>query len=185
MRSGTPLGVIKPHGWIAGVRAGWPERPAFPSAATEIFLMPRINPRTSPGEVRAQFAEFMADLKRRHPDIDLDWQMYGSTPGGTTDPQNWIIQSARRGWETIEGRAYPDPDYLAGQTDGAALRRLGVPTARVGWPWPAERHRRKSPKGWKARVRPISLYPIPVLGDYVCCDRHTNACRAKRWVYRS
>ena len=25
---------------------------------------------------------------------------------------------------------------MAGQTDGAALRHLGVPTARVGWPWP-------------------------------------------------
>ena len=60
------------------------------------------------------------------------------TPGGTTDPENWIIQSARRGWEQIEGRAYPRPDALGGQTDGAALRRLGVPTARMGWPWPAE-----------------------------------------------
>jgi hypothetical protein len=64
--------------------------------------------------------------------------MYGSAPGGTTDPSNWIIQSARRGWEHIEERAYPKPDMLAGQTDGAALRRLGVPTARMGWPWPAQ-----------------------------------------------
>ena len=131
-------GVIKPHGWIAGIRSGWPERPAFPSATTEIFFDVRINPRTSPGEVRAQFASFMAVLKKRHADIDMDWVMYGSMPGGTTDPQNWIIQSARRGWETVEGRPYSDPDYLAGQTDGAVLRRLGVPTARIGWPWPAE-----------------------------------------------
>lgn len=131
-------GIIQPHGWIAGVRSGWPERPAFPSAATEIFLDVRINPRTTPGEVKAQFAEFIAGFRARHPDIDLDWEMYGSTPGGTTDPGNWIIQSARRGWEHIEQRAYPKPDMLAGQTDGAALRRLGVPTARMGWPWPAQ-----------------------------------------------
>jgi hypothetical protein len=64
--------------------------------------------------------------------------MYGSTPGGTTDEANWIIQSARRGWEHVEGRAYTTPDWLAGQTDGAMLRRLGIPTARMGWPWPAE-----------------------------------------------
>lgn len=130
-------GQIKPYGWIAGVRSGWPERPAFPSAATEIFFDVRINPRTSPGEVKAQFARFMANLKTQHPDIDADWEMYGSTPGGTTDPDNWIIQSAQRGWEHIEGKAYTDPDLLGGQTDGAALRRLGVPTARMGWPWPA------------------------------------------------
>lgn len=131
-------GVIKPHGWIGGVRSGWPERPSFPSAVTEIFFDVRINPRTSPGEVKAQFAEFMRQLRADHADLDLDWEMYGSAPGGTTDPSNWIIQSCRRGWEEIEGRPYPDPDLLGGQTDGAALRRMGVPTARIGWPWPAE-----------------------------------------------
>ena len=131
-------GQIKPYGWIGGVRGGWPGRPAFPTAATEIFFDVRINPRTTPGEVKAQFAAFMREFQAQHPDIDCDWEMYGSTPGGTTDPSNWIIQSARRGWEAIEGRAYTDPDLLGGQTDGAALRRLGVPTARMGWPWPAE-----------------------------------------------
>jgi acetylornithine deacetylase/succinyl-diaminopimelate desuccinylase-like protein len=131
-------GDIYPHGWIAGVRGGWPERPAFPSAVTEIFFDVRISPRTTPGEVKAQFEAFMLDLAHRFPDIDCDWEMYGSTPGGTTDPANWIIQSCRRGWEQIEGKAYSTPDPLGGQTDGAALRRLGVPTARIGWPWPAE-----------------------------------------------
>lgn len=131
-------GQIFPHGWIAGVRGGWPERPAFPSAATEIFLDVRINPRTSPAEVKAQFATFIADISSRYPDLNLDWRMYGSTPGGTTDPHNWIIQSAQRGWEYVEGKPYPKPDPLGGQTDGAALRRFGVPTARIGWPWPAK-----------------------------------------------
>lgn len=129
-------GVVKPHGWIAGVRSGSPERPSFPSAVTEIFFDVRINPRTSPAAVKAQFAQFAADLAARHPDIKLDWEMYGSTPGGTTDQQNWIIQSARRAWEAVEGRPHPEPEPLGGQTDGAALRRFGVPTARIGWPWP-------------------------------------------------
>lgn len=131
-------GDIYPHGWIAGVQSGWPERPAFPSALTEIYFDVRISPRTSPAEVKAQFARFMEELATKHPEIDADWEMYGSTPGGTTDPANWIIQSARRGWEHIEGKPYTTPDPLGGQTDGAALRRLGVPTARIGWPWPAE-----------------------------------------------
>jgi acetylornithine deacetylase/succinyl-diaminopimelate desuccinylase-like protein len=131
-------GDIYPHGWIAGVRGGWIERPAFPTAATEIFFDVRISPRTSPGEVKAQFEHFMRDLAQRFPEIDCDWEMYGSVPGGTTDPANWIIQAGRRGWERNEGRPYPTPEPLGGQTDGAALRRLGVPTARIGWPWPAE-----------------------------------------------
>ena len=131
-------GVVRPDGWISALRSGWPERPAFPSAATEIYFDVRINPRTSPANVKAQVAEFMDSLSKKHPDLDFDWEMYGSVPGGTTDPNNWIIQSARRGWEEVEGKAYGDPDLLGGQTDGAALRRLGIPTARMGWPWPAE-----------------------------------------------
>lgn len=130
-------GVITPHGWISGLRAGDPERPAFPSAVTEIFFDVRVNPRTTPGEVKAQFAQFVADLCERRPELSLDWDMYGSVPGGTTDPTHWIIQSARRAWEEVEGRPHPEPDQMAGQTDGAALRRFGVPTARIGWPWPA------------------------------------------------
>ncbi len=130
-------GQIKPHGWIAGVRGGWPERPAFPTAATEIFLDIRINPRMTPAQAKAEFAAFIADFRQQNPDVDLDWEMVGSAPGGTTDPDNWIIQSTQRGWEAIEGQTYPEPALLGGQTDGSALRRLGVPTARMGWPWPA------------------------------------------------
>ena len=131
-------GVVRPDGWISALRSGWPDRPAFPSAATEIFFDVRINPRTSPAEVKAQFAEFMRSFCIEHPDTQVDWEMYGSVPGGTTDPDNWIVQSARRGWERVEEKAYSDPDLLGGQTDGAAIRRLGIPTARLGWPWPAE-----------------------------------------------
>lgn len=132
-------GIVRPDGWISALRSGWPERPAFPSAATEIYFDVRINPRTTPADVKAQVAEFMASLLKKYPDLDMDWEMYGSVPGGTTDPENWIIQSGRRGWENVEGNAYPaKPELLGGQTDGAALRRLGIPTARMGWPWPAE-----------------------------------------------
>lgn len=131
-------GQIKPHGWIAGVRGGDVQRPAFPSALTEIFFDVRVNPRTSPAEVKAQFAAFVRELQAQRPELELDWEMYGSVAGGSTDPQNWIIQSCRRGWEHIEHRAHGEADLLGGQTDGAALRRLGIPTARIGWPWPAQ-----------------------------------------------
>ena len=131
-------GDIYPHGWIAGVRSGWPERPAFPSAATEIYLDVRISPCTTPADVRAQFAAFMTELQAAHPALDVEWAMTGSTPGGTTDPDNWIITATRRAWEAIEGRPHGTPDSLGGQTDGALLRRFGIPTARIGWPWPAE-----------------------------------------------
>jgi acetylornithine deacetylase/succinyl-diaminopimelate desuccinylase-like protein len=131
-------GNILPEGHISSVRAGWPERPAFPSATTEIYLDVRCNPRTLPGEVKAQFAEFMVELHKRHPEIEFDWEMTGSGFGGATDQQNWIIQSSYRGWELVEGKPHGDPPLMGGQTDGAIIRRLGIPCARIGYPWPPE-----------------------------------------------
>ncbi len=126
------------RGWISAVRSGSPDKPAFPSATTEIYLDVRVNPRVTPGDVRHQFAQMIDEIRRRNPDLDLDWEMYGSLPGGMTDPENWIVQSCRRGWEEVEGRPYTTTPLLGGQTDGTLIRRLGIPCARIGYPWPPE-----------------------------------------------
>lgn len=134
-RRNTSGGVL-PEGWISAVRAGDPDKPAFPSATAEIFLDMRISPRTTPADVRHQFGELIAQIRHRHPDFEIEWEMYGSVPGGATSCDNWIVQSAQRGWEVEERQPYLETPYQAGQTDGAIIRALGVPTARIGYPWP-------------------------------------------------
>jgi acetylornithine deacetylase/succinyl-diaminopimelate desuccinylase-like protein len=152
-------GEIAPEGHIAAVRSGWPERPAFPSATTEIFLDIRCNPRTTPAEVKAQFAEAMQVIHERNPDIEFDWIMFGAYPGGATDVSNWIIQSTRRGWERVQGRTHGDPPKLGGQTDGALIRRLGIPCARIGFPWPP----RNCPEEFKHGLGGMGVAWIPDL----------------------
>ena len=126
-------GQVTPHGWIAAVRGGWPDRVAFPSAATEIYLDIRCNPRTPPAEVAAQFGEAIDAIRARHPDFDLDWEMIASIPGASTDPGSWIVKSAIAAWEAVEGRAHEPPRRTGGQTDISTIRNLGIPTARTGW----------------------------------------------------
>ena len=126
-------GQVTAQGWIATVRGGWPDRVAFPSATTEIFLDIRCNPRTPPAEVRAQFEEAIAEILARHPEIELEWEMTASLPGASTDPNSWIIQSAIRAWEEVEVKPHPTPPRTSGQTDISMIRNLGIPTARTGW----------------------------------------------------
>ena len=57
-----------------------------------------------------------------------------SIPGTSTPPDNWIIQSCARAWETIEGRAYEGARNTSGATDANILRQRGIPTARMGMP---------------------------------------------------
>jgi acetylornithine deacetylase/succinyl-diaminopimelate desuccinylase-like protein len=126
-------GQVSPQGWISTLRSGWPDRVAFPSATTEIYLDIRCNPRTPPAEVKAQFEEALDGILARHPEIELDLEMTASLPGASTDPESWIIRSAIRAWEQIEGKPHPVPPRTSGQTDISMIRNLGIPTARTGW----------------------------------------------------
>jgi acetylornithine deacetylase/succinyl-diaminopimelate desuccinylase-like protein len=126
-------GQVSPQGWIAAVRAGWSDRVSFPSATTEVYLDIRCNPRTPPSEVKAQLGEAIGDILKRHNDIELTWDMTAALPGASTDPESWIIKSAIRAWEDVEGKPHPQPPRTSGQTDISMIRNLGIPTARTGW----------------------------------------------------
>lgn len=151
--------AIRTEGHIAAVRAGWPERPAFPSATTEIYLDLRCNPHTTPGEVRAQFAEAIARIATRHPEVAMEWEMVGAVAEGATNPENWIIQSCRRGWERVAGRPHGDPPALGGQTDGALIRRMGIPCARIGFRSPP----RNCPPEFRQGLGGMGVVAVPDL----------------------
>ena len=44
------------------------------------------------------------------------------------------MQSAMRGWEFVEGATHHAVTGTSGQTDASALRNLGIPTVRIGYP---------------------------------------------------
>jgi acetylornithine deacetylase/succinyl-diaminopimelate desuccinylase-like protein len=127
-------GLCAPQGAIAAIRGGWPHKPAFPSAAVEVYIDLRCNPRSPPAAVKAQFAAAVDDILRQHPELSLDWEMTAAYPGSYTDPENWIVQSAMRGWEYVEGTSHQALTGTSGQTDASALRHLGIPTVRIGYP---------------------------------------------------
>lgn len=126
---------IAPEGWIAAVRSGWPNRPAFPAATTELYIDMRSNPHQTTADVRHQFDQAMRDICARHPEVEAEWEMYASCPGSFTPEDHWIVQSARTAWENQEGKEYPGAPMLSGQTDAAVINKLGVPLVRVGYPW--------------------------------------------------
>jgi acetylornithine deacetylase/succinyl-diaminopimelate desuccinylase-like protein len=128
---------VEPQGWITAVRGGWPERLAFPSAVTEIYLDLRITPQQNPAGVLAEFSAQMREIARLVPDARVSWEMLASVPGSRIDPSNWIVRSAARAWQhTHDGRAYTGAPRMSGQTDAAVMGKLGLQLVRVGYPWP-------------------------------------------------
>ena len=130
---------VRPQGWISALRAGWPERVAFPSATTEIYLDLRITPDQSCASVKALFDDVMRGIMAHHSDVVADWEMIAAVPGSRVAPDNWIVRSCIRAWEHTHGQTYPGSPPMAGQTDAATICQLGVPLARIGFPdCPAE-----------------------------------------------
>lgn len=126
---------IKPEGWIAAVRGGWPEKPALPGAACEIFIDVRTAPGQTAAQVEREFAAVMRDIMAKHNDVEAEWETTVTCDAARTDPDHWITHSATRAWEAVHERKYAAAPYLSGQTDAAAIRRLGIPLVRIGYPW--------------------------------------------------
>jgi acetylornithine deacetylase/succinyl-diaminopimelate desuccinylase-like protein len=127
-------GLVAPQGVVGAIEGGWVHKPSFIPATCTFYVDLRISPRTTPMEAKRQFAEIIATIQDRHPEIGIDWEMVLSIPGESTSPRNWIIQSCIRAWECVEGRAHKPLLNTSGATDANILRNRGIPTARIGLP---------------------------------------------------
>lgn len=125
-------GLVAPQGSIGAIEGGWTHKPTFVPAACDLYIDLRLSPRTSVPDARRQFEAAIADIRRRHPEIPLTWELMVAVPGTHTDPGSWIVQSCMRGWEDVEGRPHAPRANQSGATDANILRGHGIPTARVG-----------------------------------------------------
>ncbi|MDP3659687.1 M20 family metallopeptidase [Phenylobacterium sp.] len=125
-------GQVATPGHVGAIEGGWPFKPDFSPSVCNLYLDLRISPRSDVREVLREFAAFVDGFRADNPDISIAWEPYSSMPGTATDPANWIVQSAMRAWEAVEGSPHRARTGLSGMTDAAVLRTWGIPTARLG-----------------------------------------------------
>ena len=129
---------VKPQGWLSALRCGWPDKPAFPGAATEIWLDVRTSPLQTAAQVEREFDQVMKAILDRHDDVEAEWETVVSYDAAATDPDHWVVQSALRAWGEVHGEPYSGAPHMAGQTDAAAINRIGFPLVRIGYAWLGE-----------------------------------------------
>jgi acetylornithine deacetylase/succinyl-diaminopimelate desuccinylase-like protein len=127
-------GLVAPQGSIGAIEGGWPHKPAFVPAATDLYVDIRVSPRSDPLEVKRELGDALAEIQSRHPGLEVDHEMILSIPGTHTNPTSWVVQSLMRAWERREGRPHTPIAGTSGATDAAILRGRGIPTARLGLP---------------------------------------------------
>ncbi len=102
-------GLVAPQGIVGAIRGGFTYKPTFIPAVCDIYCDVRVSPLTDPMEVKRQFEDALAEFQRQHPEIQLESKMILAVPAGRTDPRNWIVQSALRAHEAIDGKAPVPP----------------------------------------------------------------------------
>jgi acetylornithine deacetylase/succinyl-diaminopimelate desuccinylase-like protein len=127
-------GLVAPQGSIGAIEGGWTYKPAFVPRACNLYVDLRVSPRTDPMEVKHQLGQALHGIQAANPGLELEWEMLLGIPGTHTDPQNWVVQSLMRAWESREGRPHEVRGSTSGATDAAILRGRGIPTARLGLP---------------------------------------------------
>ena len=125
-------GSYRPAMAANALKTGSPNKPNWSPAISEISLDIRPAPWTAPMEVKYWFDGIMDRILKKYPDMKAEWNMYVAMPGGRTSPDSWIIQSAIRAAQAIEGDKSEEYEgQSAGQTEAGILRTWGIPTARI------------------------------------------------------
>ena len=126
---------VRPEGWIGAVKAGWPDKPAFPPATAQFWVDIRLSPGQSLEKLCEEFNALIVSAMTEDPMLEADWALDAAIPAGRTDPSHWIVKSAVAAWEAQHGRPYPGATKMAGQTDAAMIALHDIPVVRIGFPF--------------------------------------------------
>ncbi|MER5996391.1 peptidase dimerization domain-containing protein [Streptomyces viridosporus] len=125
-------GLVAPQGIVSSVEGGWPRMAAVTPALCRIMVDLRTSPRSTPADVRREFAAAVDAITAAHPEIELDWDMVLSIPGTRTPEDAPVVAAAKAAWEESTGRPHQPIVANSGATDANILRSRGLPTARIG-----------------------------------------------------
>jgi acetylornithine deacetylase/succinyl-diaminopimelate desuccinylase-like protein len=125
-------GLVAPQGIVASIEAGWPRMASVTPAVCRFMVDLRTSPRSTPSDVRREFAAQLDVIATANPDIDVDWDMVLVIPGTHTPEDAAVVRAAKAAWEAITGRAHEPIIANSGATDANILRNRGIPTARIG-----------------------------------------------------
>lgn len=125
---------IVPQGAIAAINGGTDYTPITAAGRVELLVDLRVTANSTPADVQRELQQCLNGIMAENPDIKLQLDLVLAMPGAITPKENWIVQSMIRAWEATENRKHEDLVNFSGYTDASIIRRLGIPTARLGTP---------------------------------------------------
>lgn len=116
---------------IGSIRGGYPWRVSRTPNRTDLFLDIRVPPTMPMQDARRALGELVRDLRARHPDFGIEYEVYVTAPGAEIDEAHPIVQAIDAGHERVFGQP-PERDVVRWFSDASALTRYGIETVNYG-----------------------------------------------------
>jgi acetylornithine deacetylase len=116
---------------IGSVRGGHPWRVSRTPNRTDLFLDIRVPPTISMQDAKRALAELVRELRTKHPDYGIEYEVFVTAPGAEIDEEHPLIKAIEAGHERVFG-APPQRGVVRWFSDASALTRYGIETVNYG-----------------------------------------------------
>jgi acetylornithine deacetylase len=116
---------------VGSVRGGYPWRVSRTPNRTDLFLDIRVPPTMPMQEAKRELAALVRDLRSRHPDYGIEYEVFVTAPGSEIEETHPLIQAIDVGHERLFGER-PGRDVVRWFSDASALTRYGIETVNYG-----------------------------------------------------
>jgi acetylornithine deacetylase len=116
---------------VGSIRGGYPWRVSRTPNRTDLFLDIRVPPTMPMPEAKRALAELVRELRSRHPDHGIDYEVFVTAPGAEIDERHPLIQAIDAGHSRVFGQP-PERDVVRWFSDASALTRYGIETVNYG-----------------------------------------------------
>jgi acetylornithine deacetylase len=120
-----------PNVSIAAMRGGWPWRVSRVPVFCDIFMDVRLSPAMTVAELHAEIAAFLADLRRRNPRLDAEFEFYCAGPGTAIAADSPVVTAVANAHRKVFG-SEPEVGGVNYYSDAVHLNRYDVPTVNYG-----------------------------------------------------
>lgn len=116
---------------VGCIQGGQPWRASRTPDRTDIFLDVRVPPPMPMAEARRAVAELVADLRRRFPAFELEWEIFVTVPGAEIAEDHELVRTIDAAHRWVMGQP-PARTTVAWSSDASVMSRYGIPTLNYG-----------------------------------------------------
>jgi len=116
---------------VGCISAGYPWRVSRTPERADIFLDVRVPPKMPLAEVRVSIKQFVMELRKRHPEYGIEYEMFVSVPGAEIARDHALVKAVQSCHERVLGKP-AEYATVVWDSDASVLTRYGIATLNYG-----------------------------------------------------